>query len=156
MNEVLDGCNLILSVKLEKSGKAAALAFSESCKVSTDAETGERITKESSSGKWSEKFVKKFSEQITADGMVIIDGGDTLPSYDILKKLMLDGKPVDASYSIREGSTREGKTAAGYSGSFIITKLDLDGPADGDAKYSVTLDSCGPVTTLGNGLSGEA
>ena len=55
---VLDGTDLILSV----GGKA--LAFSTGCKISTSAETGERVTKEAVSGKWKEKFVKSYSEQI--------------------------------------------------------------------------------------------
>ncbi len=41
---VLDGTDLILSV----GGKA--LGFSTGCKVSTSVETGERVTKEASSG----------------------------------------------------------------------------------------------------------
>lgn len=57
---VLDGTNLILSVG-EK-----ALGFSTGCKVTTTTETGERVTKEAASGKWKEKFVKSFSESISA------------------------------------------------------------------------------------------
>ena len=58
---VLDGTDLILS--LEEN----ALGFSTGCKVSTSVETGERVTKEASSGKWKEKYVKSFSEEISAD-----------------------------------------------------------------------------------------
>ncbi len=148
---VLDGTDLILSV----GGKA--LAFSTGCKISTSAETGERVTKEAVSGKWKEKFVKSYSEQITADGCVITDGSADKPSYDILREKMLAGEPVTAHYSVREDSTREGKTAGGYTGQYIITSLELDGQAGDDAKYSVTLENSGAVTKVegGTGLTGE-
>ena len=146
---VLDGTDLILSV----GGKA--LGFSTGCKVSTSVETGERVTKEASSGKWKEKYVKSFSESISADGCVLTDGDEETPTYDQLKALMLQGSPVDAAYSLRNGEQRTGKTTGGYAGKYIITSLDLDGQAGDDAKYSVQLDNSGEVNkvTGGNGLS---
>lgn len=113
--------------------------------------------KEAVSGKWKEKFVKSYSEQITADGCVITDGSADKPSYDILCEKMLAGEPVTAHYSVREDSTREGKTAGGYTGQYIITSLELDGQAGDDAKYSVTLENSGAVTKVegGTGLTGE-
>ena len=82
---VLDGTNLILSVDNK------ALGFSTGCKVSTSTETGERVTKEAASGKWKEKYVKSFSESISADGCVLTDGDDDMPTYDQLKEKMLKG-----------------------------------------------------------------
>ncbi len=110
---------------------------------------------EAVSGKWKEKFVKSYSEQITADGCVITDGSADKPSYDILREKMLAGEPVTAHYSVREDSTREGKTAGGYTGQYIITSLELDGQAGDDAKYSVTLENSGAVTKVegGTGLT---
>ena len=89
-HKVVDGTDLILSVG------GSALGFSTGCKITTTTETGERVTKEASSGKWKEKYVKSFSESISADGFVIADGYNT---YAELKKLQLKGEPVDASYS---------------------------------------------------------
>ena len=138
--------------------EGAALGFSTTCKISTTTETGERVTKEASAGKWKEKFVKSFSETITAEGCVLTDGDDQTPTYDQLKAKQLAGEPIEASYNLREGTTREGKTTGGYKGSFIITQLELDGPAGDDAKYSVTLENSGPVTAVegGSGLSPAA
>lgn len=84
---VLDGTDLILSMG------GNALGFSTGCKVSTSAETGERVTKEASGGKWKESYVKSFSEQISADGVVLTDGTDEVPSYDQVKDAMLKGEP---------------------------------------------------------------
>ena len=147
--KVLDGTDLILSIG------GAALGYSTTCKISTTTETGERVTKEASAGKWKEKFVKSFSETITAEGCVLTDGDAETPTYDQLKAMQIAGEAVDASYNVREGTTREGKTSGGYTGKFIITQLELDGSAGEDAKYNVTLENCGPVTasTGGSGLS---
>lgn len=146
--EVLDGTDLILSID------GNALGFSTGCKVSTQTETGERVTKEAASGKWKEKYVKSFSESISAEGCVLTDGDTNTPTYDQLKAAQLSGKPIDASYSIREGSTRNGKSAGGYKGKYIITSLELDGQAGDDAKYSVQLENSGAVEKIGdNGLS---
>jgi predicted secreted protein len=129
------------------------LGFSTGCKVSTTVETGERVTKEASSGKWGEKYVKKFSEEISADGCVLTNGATDIPTYDELKELMLAGQPVEAQYSLRDGSSRTGKTAGGYKGKYLITSLELDGQAGDDAKYSLKLENVGAVTKVGNGLN---
>ena len=144
---VLDGTDLILSVG------SCALGFSTGCKITTTAETGERQTKEASAGKWKEKFVKSFSESITSEGCVLTDGDSKTPTYDQLKDMQIAGKPVDVSYNVRESDTREGKSAGGYKGQYIITSLELDGPAGEDAKYSISLENSGPVTKQTTGLS---
>lgn len=143
---VIDGTDLILSV----GGKA--LGFSTGCKIDTSAETGERVTKEAASGKWKEKFVKTFSESISADGLVLNSGSATTPTYDAMKELMLKGEPVDGSYNVREADSREGKAAGGYKGKYIITSLSLDAQAGDDSKYSIQLENSGAVTKQDDGL----
>lgn len=144
---VLDGTNLILSV----DGKA--LGFSTGCKVSTTTETGERVTKEAATGKWKEKYVKSFSESISAEGCVLTDGDSETPTYDQLKEKQLAGEPIEAAYGLRDGDKRTGKTSGGYKGKYIITSLELDGQAGDDAKYSVQLENCGKVGKVASGLS---
>ena len=144
---VLDGTNLILSVG-EK-----ALGFPTGCKVTTTTETGERVTKEAASGKWKEKFVKSFSESISAEGCVLTDGDTETPTYDQLKDMQLNGEPIDGRYSLRDGDQRTGKTTGGYKGKYIITSLELDAQAGDDAKYSLQLENCGKVEKVANGLS---
>lgn len=124
--------------------------------LSTTAETGERVTKEASSGKWKEKFVKSFSESISADGCILTDGDTDAPTYDQLKDLMLAGLPVEATYSLRDGDKRTGKTSGGYKGSYLITSLEGDAQAGDDGKYSVTLDNCGPVNKIGSGFGEQS
>ena len=150
VSNVLDGTDLILSVD------GGALAFSTGCKITTSTETGERTTKEAQGGKWKQKFVKFLSESISADGLVCTDGSTSAPTYDQLKDIMLKGKPVDVSYSLRDGSDRAGKSSGGYSGKFIITSLDLDGQAADDAKYSIQLENYGAVAKNDDGLQEAA
>ena len=139
MENILDGTDLILSVN------GGALAFSTGCKITTSTETGERVTKEAAAGKWKEKYVKSFSESISADGVVCVDAAKDAPTYDTLKDLQIAGTAVDVTYNVREPGKRTGKTAGGYKGKFIITSLDLDGQAGDDAKYSIQLENCGKV-----------
>lgn len=148
MEHVLDGTDLILSVG------GGALAFSTGCKITTQTETGERVTKEAASGKWKEKYVKSYSESISADSVVCTDGTTDAPTYDQLKDLQLSGKPVDVSYNVREAGSRSGKTTGGYKGKFIITSLDLDAQAGDDAKCSIQLENCGKVEKQAAGLQG--
>lgn len=145
--QVLDGTDLILSVK------GVALGYSTGCKISTSTETGERVTKEATTGKWKEKYVKSFSESITADGCTLTDGDSKIPTYDQLKEYMLAAEPIMASYNVRADGSREGKTSGGYTGEYIITSLDLDAQAGDDAKYSITLENSGAVTKVDGGLS---
>lgn len=150
MSTVLDGTDLILSVG------GNALGFSTGCKITTQTETGERVTKEAASGKWKEKYVKSFSESISADGVVLTDGTDDTPTYDQLKDLQLAGKPIEASYNVRDAGKRTGKAAGGYKGQYIITSLDLDAQAGDDAKYSIQLENCGVVAKQTTGLSAQS
>lgn len=146
---VLSGTDLILSVG------GGALAFSTGCKITTSTETGERVTKEAASGKWKEKYVKSFSESISADCVVCTDGDTTNPTYDMLKDLQVAGEPVDVTYSVRDGDKRTGKAEGGYKGMYIITSLDLDGQAGDDAKCSIQLENCGKVERVATGLQGS-
>lgn len=147
MSTVLDGTDLILSVGDN------ALGFSTGCKITTSAETGERLTKEASSGKWKEKYIKSFSEEITADGCVLRSASDDMPTYDALRALMEAAKPVTAQYSLRDGDKRTGKTAGGYKGQYLITSLDLYGQAGDDATYSIKLENYGKISRTGTGLT---
>lgn len=71
--KVLDGIDLILSIDGD------ALGFSTGCKITTTTETGERLTKENAGGKWKEKYVKSFSEEITAEGCQLRTIEPTVP-----------------------------------------------------------------------------
>ena len=137
-----DGTDLILGLMDGTTFKP--FGHSTSCKISDSTETGERQTKEASSGKFKEKYVKSLSESITCDGFVF-DGDEGSSSSKVslptLKEKWLNGQTVKARYAYRgEESTKY------YQGDFIITSLEDDGPAGDDEKYSLTLENSGPIT----------
>lgn len=145
MSKVIDGTDLLVNL----GGKA--LAYANNCKISTSAETTERLTKELATGKWAEKSVKKLSETVTSDGLIIDDSNEDMPGYDELRQAMLACEPVEVSYNLR-GTGRNPRTDGGYKGKYIITSLEANGQAGEDASCSVTFESCGPVQTLEGGL----
>lgn len=135
-----DGTDLILGLVIENAFKP--LGHSTGCKISDSSETGERVTKEASAGKFKEKYVKSLAESIQADGFVY-DGDDAANKANLptLKELWLAAKPVKARYAYRgEEQTRY------YEGDFVITSLENDGQAGDDEKYSLTLENSGAIT----------
>jgi predicted secreted protein len=140
--EILEGNDLILGIN------GTALGHSDNCKVSTSVETKTRQTKEATNGLFKEKYVSSISETITADGLVAKDPDSERPTYAELKALQLAGKPIEAQYSVRDGQTRNFKTAAGYKGMYVITSLEITGQSGEDAKYSVTLENSGEIKAV--------
>lgn len=146
-----DGTDLILGLVVENSFKP--LGHSTGCKISDSTETGERVTKEASSGKFKEKYVKSLAEQIQADGFVY-DGDDAASKIGLptLKQLWISGSTVKVRYAYRG----EEETTY-YEGDFVISSLENDGQAGDDEKYSLTLDNSGAITShaaSGNGGGG--
>lgn len=134
------GTDLILGLVIE--GQFRPLGHSTGCKISDSTETGERVTKEASAGKFKEKYVKSLAESIQADGFVY-DGDDAAEKVNLptLKELWLAAEPVKARYTYRG----EEETTY-YEGDYVITSLENDGQAGDDEKYSLTLENSGAIT----------
>ena len=136
MEEYRDGTDLILGVMV--GDKFEPLGHSDECKVSYKSETGDRVTKEESSKKWKEKYVKSLSVSITASGFVYKGDKANLPE---LEDLMLAHEPIEARWGYR------GEVDKTYhTGKFVISSLDDEGKAGDDEKYSLTLENSGAVT----------
>ena len=120
--------------------------YSTGCKISDSAETGQRVTKEMTSAQttaaWKEKYIKSVSETITAEGFVYDDVAATSVSMPNLKEAFMNRAVVTVRYKYRNDDTFT------YEGSFIITSLEHDGPADDDEKWSITLENSGPVVKI--------
>ncbi len=136
-----DGTDLILGLVIDSV--FWPLGHSTGCKISDSSETGERVTKEASSGKWKEKYIKSLAESIQADGFVY-DGDDAVQKANLptLKELWMSAQPVKARYAYR--GEEESKY---YEGDFVITSLENDGQAGDDEKYSLTLENSGAITS---------
>lgn len=92
---------------------------------------------------WTCAFALRRNDSSTRFGWIVF-----LPE----RVMQLNGESVEANYSIRDGKGRNGKTTGGYKGKYIITLLELDGQVGDNAKYSVQLENCGPVTKVGDRL----
>lgn len=143
---VLYGIDLILSLN------GVALGYSTGCKVTTTADTGERLTKEATAAGWKEKYIKSFNQEISAEGCVLESRSEGTPTYEEFMDLMLTKEPVDVSYGVR-GEGREGSEVNYHRGKFLITSCDLDAQAGEDAKYTIKLENTGAVARVGNGIS---
>jgi Phage major tail protein 2. len=129
------------------TGTFKALGYSTSCKISDSTETGERVTKETGAGTFKEKYVKSLSESITADGFVYDSVAASSIGFPDLKTLWLNKTPVTLRYGYRaQAGGIENENA--YQGTFIITSLEQDGPADDDEKWSVTFENSGAITAV--------
>ena len=130
-----DGTDLILGFVIDEV--FWPFGHSTGCKISDSSETGERVTKEASSGKWKEKYIKSLAESIQADG----DDEAQKVGMPTLKEAWLAAKPVKARYAYRgEENTKY------YEGDYVITSLENDGQAGDDEKYSITLENSGAIT----------
>lgn len=129
MGTIRKGQDLILSVD------GVAIGFSTTCKITTNAETQSRSTKEAGEGLWEESYVTKLSESVSFEGY------DTVASrmgYDLLRQKLEAGEPITGTYGY-EGETdvREGQ--------YLLTQLEEDGTAGEDVKFSGQMKSCGAI-----------
>lgn len=137
MDNYRDGTDLILGIMIAEA--FTPLGHSDDCKISYKSETGERVTKEATTQKWKEKYVKSLSVSITASGFVYKGDAANLPK---LEELFLAHEPIEARWGYRD------EVATVYhSCSCIISSLDDEGKAGDDEKYSLTLENSGAVTT---------
>lgn len=143
-----NGVDLILGTYTGSPATFKALGYSTSCKISDSSETGERVTKEAGAGSFKEKYIKSLAESITADGFVYDGVAATEVGFPDLKSLWLSKTPVVLRYGYRSGETTNIETEGAYQGTYIITSLDQDGPADDDEKWSVTFENSGAITAV--------
>lgn len=137
------GVDLIMGIMVTSGNTATfkPLGYSTGCKITDSTETGERVTKEEGASQWKEKYVKSLSEQITAEGFVYDGVAASSIGFPDLKELWISKATVELRYKYRNGNEL-------YTGNFIITSLEQDGPADDDEKWSVTFENTGPIEPL--------
>ena len=142
MSAYRNGVDLIMGIVV--GGTFKPLGYSTGCKISDSTETGERVTKETGAASWKEKYIKSLSEQVTAEGFVYDDVAASSVSFPDLKSLWLNKTPVTLRYKYRNDGNL-------FEGTFIITSLEQDGPADDDEKWSVTFENSGAITPATGG-----
>ena len=158
MAKYMDGTDMLLGIM--DNGTFRPLGHSTGCKISFSSETGERTTKEASTAKWKEKYVKSLSCTVTAEGFVYDQdnandvaasgtGSEAVAAqtnkrgYESLLALQLASTTVTLRWKYRTES--DGKI---FGGDFVITALERDAPAGDDEKYSVTFENTGAVAEI--------
>lgn len=114
-------------------------AAATSHKISKKNDLKERVTKDTV-GLSPEKRVTKKTVTITVDALVSVDSSFGYDEIDALDEL---NEPVLLKYGFK-GTVTGRKYKQGL---FIISNLDQDAPAEGDATFSCTFESCGNIET---------
>lgn len=140
--EIIEGRDLMLYI-VEGNGDSATStpqAAATSHTITYSGETKERVTKDSSSGAYSEKKVTKLGVSIKCEALVSF--GDEA-GYDKLLSVMKTRQPVKLKYGFAQEQTGDKYEE----GMFIITSLEQTSAAAEDATYSATFENTGAVET---------
>lgn len=89
-------------------------------------------------GKWQGKSITGLSVSVTSEGLRHYEESEL--SFEDIRKAWRTGTPVNLF-----GCERENQSAPSMVGSFVITTLDENAPAEDDATYSVTFENNGKV-----------
>lgn len=126
-----------------------AIALATSCKLSISSETIDTQSKDS--GIWTEKDIKKLSWNCSSENLFSADADAN--SYDKLFALMIARKPITIKFGIPangdSGELPEGgwtiPTTGAYSGTVLITSLELNAPDGDKATFSAQFEGTGAL-----------
>lgn len=135
MDKYINGSDLLVNV----GGKA--VGHSTSCQITLSAETKERAVKPlsrlpSQSGLWKDKGITGLAVSISADGLRV--QSETEQGFMEIAPDWGKGDTVEVEVYDR-GNT----SSPILKGDFVITSLEITGPAQEDITYSVSLENAG-------------
>lgn len=135
MDKYINGSDLLVNV----GGKA--VGHSTSCQITLSAETKERAVKPlsslpSQSGLWKDKGITGLAVSISADGLRV--QSETEKGFMEIAPDWGKGDTVEVEVYDR-GNT----SSPILKGDFVITSLEITGPAQDDITYSVSLENAG-------------
>lgn len=139
-NEIINGSDLMVFM----GGKSIAYATSHSLSIS--AETNDVTSKDSGNGDWSAASIKKLSWECSTENLY------SKEAYSQLYAAMIAKNAVTLVIDLKEGETlpSDGWTPAtggtGYTGSAIITSLEMSAPDGDNATFSATFTGTGALT----------
>lgn len=133
--EYLNGSDLLVNVGSE------AVGHSSTCTISLTSETKDRAVKplasaSSSASMWKEKGVTGLAINIKADGLTVVK--ETENGFMEVAPDWGKGSAVDVEVYLRGQ-----KEKPIIKGKFIISSMEITGPAQDDTTYSITLDNSG-------------
>ena len=135
MDKYINGSDLLVNV----GGKA--VGHSTSCQITLSAETKEHAVKPlsslpSQSGLWKDKGITGLAVSISADGLRV--QSETEKGFMEIAPDWGKGDTVEVEVYDR-GNT----SSPILKGDFVITSLEITGPAQDDITYSVSLENAG-------------
>lgn len=132
---VLKGTDLFLSVGANQIG------FAQTCTVSMSTELIEQNTK-SNTDNFTVRRAGRKSVTISSNGLY--DPEDTAQGA-LITAAFAESSEVTASWGVADGSD-EAATNPRFTGSFILTSLEMNATENEDATFTATLESTGTVT----------
>lgn len=135
MDKYINGSDLLVNV----GGKA--VGHSTSCQITLSAETKERAVKPlsslpSQSGLWKDKGITGLAVSISADGLRV----QTESEKGFMEIAPDWGKGDTVEVEVYD---RGNTSSPILKGDFVITSLEITGPAQDDITYSVSLENAG-------------
>tara|TARA_B100000519_G_C14160450_1_gene399024 strand:- start:55 stop:489 length:435 start_codon:yes stop_codon:yes gene_type:complete len=138
---IFNGTDLILKVSPSDGGTAVKLMHSQNVSLSMNVDTIDISTKDSSGNRELLAGQKSFS--LSADGLMDFAGvaGDTEPD-EIFTQMMTNRTSVTFAFGFTSPATGE----YSYSGSGIVTSMEMTGGTEDAPTYSVNIEGTGLLT----------
>ncbi|MZQ50429.1 MAG: hypothetical protein GT598_15635 [Bacteroidales bacterium] len=123
------------------------IAFSTSAKLNVSMKTRDISSKDS--GDWTEKAAGKFDWNASTDGLSSFGATGTTHSVEDLYSCMMAKNPVNLAFGTRCGTSPSwslNTLKKYFSGSALITSMDMTANDDETATYSVTFEGNGKLS----------
>jgi predicted secreted protein len=117
------------------------LAFSTSAKLSVSTKVRDISSKDS--GNWTDKTVGKFDWNTSTDGLLNFSATSGTTGIDTVYSYFISGTPINIVFGSKTGTTPNwtpNLTLKSFSGTAIITSIDVNGNDGDNATYSITLE----------------
>lgn len=133
------GKDIMLFVEDGGAFKPTAAATSHKISFKAESKGNKRVTKDTNASRWDYKQITGMSCSISISALY--DATPDKVGYSMMKRVAKAGDPIKVKYGYSD------QTGEYEEGLFVITSIDQDAPADGDASWSATLESTGEITT---------
>ena len=146
IDKIVYGGSLMLFVAPTGS-TVQPIAFSTSAKLAVSLKTREITSKDS--GNWTEKAAGKMDWNVSSDALVNYVSTGNTSSTDELFTALTNRTAIPISFAVATGSSPSwtvDSTKKKFTGTAIITSLDITGGDGDNATYSVSLEGTGVLT----------
>ena len=138
---IFNGSDLLLKISPSDGASTLKLMHSQTCSLSINVDTIDISTKDSAGNRTLIAGQKSFS--LSADGLLDFAGGagDTEPD-EIFTQMITNRTAVTFNFGFDSPATGE----YSYSGSGIVTSMEITGGTEDAPTYSVSIEGTGALT----------